>query len=187
MASRSRKISVMTMGTSLSWYNYYQDRMIRLLQVQTARIIRNMNIGENGEHSGNGINRIATAVACRPDFVFIEYSMNDAAFLTQAAAISNKTTIVNAFKAVMPASRIYLMTMNGPGDAARSNLLNYYADDRTLATSLGVSLMDHYPNWVTYGMGTGNVPDLIHPTQAATEAVTTPAMVSVLAPLIAAL
>lgn len=122
------------------------------------------------------------------------YSMNDSSTthsITRAHAISGATTVVNAFQAIgVPNSHIFLMTMNpviasGSADAAtRTSVPDYYQDYRDLATTLGIGLIDNYPAWTASGLvNTTNIPDGIHPTLEAFEAVTVPTMAGVLAPL----
>lgn len=176
--------SIGFMGTSLSWYWYYQDALINLLQKNTGRFVRGMNYGVNGADSSGGLSRVGQTVQDHPDFVTVEYSMNDAANLTLAAAQSNTISILNALKGVLPANRIFLMIMNPSTDAARTNLSNYYQNYRDLSVSQGVGIIDCTSAWTAYGTGTTQIPDGIHPTKTATQAVTTPTMLTTLQPLI---
>src|SRR4051812_42187319 len=108
-------VSIAFCGTSLSWYNYYQPPLIARLQAATGKFIREFDYGYNGSNSNGtdgGLSRIGQVVADHPDFALIEYSMDDCAFLTRAQAIANHVAMLDALKTVMPASRLFLMTMN---------------------------------------------------------------------------
>lgn len=179
-------------GTSLTWLNYFEPLLINKLQAATGRFVRGYNMGIDGADSGQGVTSIYSATMPRPSIVTFEFSMNDCASdrsISRATAIANNTSIINSLKAVVPASRIFAMTMNpvinvGGISANRTTITNYYQDLRDLATSQGIGLIDNYPAWITYGVDTTKIPDGVHPIRSAFEAVTVPMMAAALAPLL---
>lgn len=180
-------------GTSLTWLNYWEGLLINRLQATTGKFVRGYNMGINGADSGQGVSNVGIPMTPRPYIVTFEFSMNDCASnrsISRATAIANNTSIINSLKTVVPASRIFAMTMNPVigtiGDGAlRTSIPDYYQDLRDLAASQGIGLIDNYPAWLTYGVDSTKIPDGIHPIQSACEAVVVPTMLSALQPLIA--
>jgi lysophospholipase L1-like esterase len=179
-------------GTSLTWLNYFEGPLLNRLQATTGKFVRGYNMGINGADSGQGLANVGTPVTPRPSIVTFEFSMNDCASnrsISRATAIANNTSIIAALKTVVPASRIFAMTMNpvitSTSDGAlRVTLPDYYQDLRNLAASQGIGLIDNYPAWLTYGVDTTKIPDGVHPIQSAFEAVAVPTMLNALLPLI---
>lgn len=173
------KYSIAFMGTSLTWLWYYEPPLIAMLQAATGKVVRPFGYGRNGEWSDTGVSIIPQVLADRPDFALFEYSMNDCAHITQAAAQSNTNSIINSLKGILPAGRIFPMIMNPTTDSARTTLSAYYQDYRTIAASQGTGLIDCTSAWTAYGYG-----GAIHPTQAEAQAVTTQVIYSALLPLL---
>jgi lysophospholipase L1-like esterase len=170
---------VVTWGTSLSaLYRWQPDVMHRmaLAGVET----RLYSPPFNGPPSDVALANVARVVAMRPKAVLMEFSMNDCPSFPVSTARSNTIAILDALKAVVPANRIYLMTMNRPvgsgSDAvARVNVPYYYENYRALAASEGVGLIDLEPLWVS-GYVAGDIPDGLHPTEAAVKRIACPAV-----------
>jgi lysophospholipase L1-like esterase len=176
--------SIAFCGTSLSWYWYYQPPLIKKLRAATGRFIRPFGYGVNGSDSSGGVARIAQTAADHPDFAFLEYSMNDAANLSRGDAYTNTVSMITTLKTVLPASRIFLMTMNPSTESTRLDIGDYYDDYRSISASEGVGLVDNEPLWEARGAVSDYTPDGIHPYEADTVAVTTTNLYATLLPLI---
>jgi len=134
----------------------------------------------------NGISyQLPQIITHNPDVVFIEFAINDAwpdykISLAQSKEYLN--FIIDELEALNPNVEIVLMTMNNvDGDwiPLRPDLANYYQGYRDVASTRGLILIDHYPNWLDlYNTDRATwdsyVPDDIHPTTAAAAAIIQP-------------
>lgn len=175
-----------TIGTSLTanTVSYiagqWQETLQRALTPGKSSRVRIYNVGAGGVTSQYGLDNIGLLIRYRPRLVTIEYNMNDCRTSNGISVVqsqANNTAIVQAIQAALPGTLIYLMTMNPPIDgavAARPNIAAYDQMYRSLATSLGVGMIDTAPSWV--GATAIDIPDGIHPTLSAQEARVVPAI-----------
>jgi sialate O-acetylesterase len=189
---------VVVYGTSLSTPEYgpWVAQMRAWLDARYPGRAVVVDSGMSGSHSTAGLEQLAARVlAYRPDTVFIEFAVNDAANLTVAESKSNLNTMLDRILAAKAETEIILQTMNGAWDApngwksatARAKLADYYQGYREVAAARGLLLIDHYPAWADLqrnGPATfqAYVPDGVHPTAAALAVMTTPRIQAALDP-----
>lgn len=181
------------MGTSLTsnrvgnWQKSFKAQMQRTVAVD----MRCYDAGIPGGTSYDGYNNYASRCALlMPRAVVIEYGMNDAPpgmGITVPMFESAITGIIGTIKGVAPETDIFLMTMNPvvspPGsDVNAAALPAYYQALRDLSVSENVGLIDVEPLWGS--PTTAEIPDGVHPTVAAANAVLVPALIATFAPLV---
>jgi hypothetical protein len=127
----------------------------------------------------------------KPDTVFIEFSMNDAATtlnISRDQARANLTSMVNGIKSAHPACEIILQIMNpvdrrdGDSYSPRPELALYQQDCRDFAASNALQCIDHMPAFTALldeGSDTyrGFVPDGVHPSAEGFARYLTPVLV----------
>ncbi len=116
-----------------------------------------VNLAVGGTASGHGVStQTPAALLENPDAVFIEFSINDAATVTNTTkqqSEDNLNWMIDQFVAQNPNVIIVLQTMNClPPDTSpfspRVDLNGYYQIYRDVAAQRGAILVDHYPNWL---------------------------------------
>jgi lysophospholipase L1-like esterase len=125
-----------------------------------------------------------------PAVVTLEFSMNDAVWMTLAQARANTVAMVQEILAYDPSARVFLVTNDEPSAAAvagsvaavpTSNLADvdaYYAQYRQIALQTGAGLIDLEPTWAAAQAADPSiVPDGYHPTLAADVQYEVPAFV----------
>lgn len=179
---------IVSMGTSLSHAGGWLPELYRYLIVGHSSRISAACIGRSGEASDWGVANVGVLTRMRPDIALIEFAINDA-YTAKGISLSqseaNITTIVQAIQTDSPHTEIFLLTMNptlGAGASVRPNLPDYYALYNSLAPSLGVGLVDAFTVWGS--PTTVEIPDGIHPTLAALQAVFLPLLSAAISPLI---
>lgn len=176
--------SLTSKRTSGAWIDRFQRRM----QLTTERPIRCYDFGAPGRTSLYGLQNLDMPLRMKPAVAVLEYGMNDAwppAGISTTEFRSNIEAICAAFVAQSPATRVFLMTMNpaiAPGASDVPNLLAYYQELRNVASAKGLGLIDVTPAW---GVPTSaQLPDGIHPTDAAIDAVLLPFLLATLGPVV---
>jgi acyl-CoA thioesterase I len=128
-----------------------------------------------------------------PDAVFIEYATNDAvaAFdISLEQSKQNLRTLIGDVLASNPDADVILQTMNPVlwgAATARPNLSAYFEATREVAAELSIKLVDNEPHWSSLLASNpvlfqSYVPDGVHPTNAAYEAVVLPTVQATLVP-----
>lgn len=178
------------LGTSLTAgsgadFSYQRDLMLALQPGKQSRL-RTYNFGIPGGYSSDGVSQMARVAGMKSKVILVEFLMNDCLGTTTNCQ-SNTTTLVNGLKAASPGSAIFLMTMNPvrsgtAGGDTRTALPTFNDIYRSLYTSLGVGLIDSYPNWT--GLNSTNVPDGVHPTAALNKSFLIPAIASAIGSMI---
>jgi lysophospholipase L1-like esterase len=144
----------------------------------------------------------------KPDTIIIEFGMNDCIRrLADPSATpprledqpqpavpleqfrKNLVTMVERLRKELPATEVFLMTMNPAFDSTKSPnsgkyreaLPDYYAAIKEIAGAQSVKLIDIYPLWLALQKADPAklkvfIPDGVHPTTAGNEAITTPAI-----------
>ncbi len=178
------------MGTSLTAgagraYSYVRDLIPKLEEGKHSRV-RVYNFGKDGARSDQGVTDYPQVAALRPKAVLIEYQMNDCT-VAYATSQARTISIIDGIRAASPGTLVFLMTMNptyaGASDvSSRALLPSFYQMYRDLAASKGTGLIDCYPSWAPATLA--DVPDGMHPLQAAHRLYTIPSIVAALSPSI---
>lgn len=189
-ASPSRPTTVVTVGTSLTASIDWQPILAARLTRCWGRPVEVLRVAESGVTSRWGLEQIDRIAALRPDFVIIEFAMNDAnwrRFVSRAESRANIVAIGRRLRERLPDVSIHLMTTNvvhGLRGLMRPNVDVFYGQYRAVAASEGWGLIDIAPKWRALSAKalTEAIPDGIHPTLQAFEAVAIPEIVSALCP-----
>ncbi|MEY4489571.1 MAG: hypothetical protein RIQ79_2079, partial [Verrucomicrobiota bacterium] len=191
--------TVVTYGTSLTAAAEWPNALHRYFDQLYPGQVTFVNAAQSGQHSNWGLaNLEARVLSQKPDLVFLEFAVNDAATkhgISAEKCRANLDTIVAALRAQNPRIDIVLQTMNPAWDSPvsapkryagdRPELAAYYAVYRDYARAHHLPLVDHYPVWATILQSEPDrfhtlVPDGIHPDAPASLAVTWPAIQSLL-------
>lgn len=187
--------TVVVYGTSLTINGAWAKSLQTYFDERFPGKVTFVNGAKAGMHSDWGVENLKSRVLDKkPDLVFIEFSVNDAATkndvpLEKSAA--NLDQMVKAIRAQNPQAEIVLQTMNPAWDSPRNeakkygsdrpNLEAYYDVYRRYAREHGLPLVDHYPAWAKLQKEDRQVfekavPDGIHPSSGASVARTWPAI-----------
>lgn len=181
-------VRVVTFGTSLTASGGWQRGLQRKLRACWSNDVRVINRAAGGRNSTWGLANVASVTAAAPQIVIVEFAMNDAVKTPPIGidiARSRRQTmaLVEAIRSARPSARIFLLiTHQVRGDAVRERprLNDYYRMYRELAAEGIAGLIDTSEAWAK--VPDGDIPDGVHPTQAAQLAVTVPAIVRAIAP-----
>jgi lysophospholipase L1-like esterase len=148
----------------------WQPAAMSALGRYTSRPTRNYDFGKPAQTTVYGLTQVAGMAALRPAVAVIAFGMND----SDSTGSINVTTfdqnirqMVTGITGASPATKVVLMTMNpvvaGASTLAsnRTQVPNYYAALRVVASDLHLSLIDNYPLWGT--PTTATIPDGLHP------------------------
>ena len=143
-----------------------------------------INTAMAGQTSAWGLaNLQGHVLAYHPDVVFLEFSMNDATWLTLAQAAQNTIAMIDDIRAENPAAQIFLTTNNEPtatavtANPAVGNVDAYYQQYRQIAAEMHVGLVDMNPGWqIIERYYPAAMSDGYHPTLAADLAYEVPAV-----------
>ncbi|MFI4859440.1 MAG: FAD-dependent oxidoreductase [Phycisphaerales bacterium JB063] len=168
-------------GTSLTAGGAWVDQLEQALGTRYPGQVEVINRGRGGEHSRWGLAHVQERVIdARPDVVFIEFAINDAAQrfdLSVQESAANLTAMVEQIRAALPACEIILQVMNPATDRPeghagyRGNLDGYEQTVRDTGDRLGLRVIDHAPAWgALLDQGEAQwkryVPDGLHPNRA---------------------
>ncbi len=185
-----RVFDIGLMGTSLtnsyvSWN--WPQKAIGLLSLGARGPVSVYNYAMSGGVSADGLAQAHSVADLRPKVAIVEFGMNDAN-LGNNVSVSTFTKNIRDSIAILrsrsPATRIYVMTMNpaiGPALSFIPSLDSYYQVLRNLAGEQAVGLIDNAPFWAA--ATSLDIPDGIHPTEAAITARSLPNIVAHLRPL----
>lgn len=180
-------------GTSLTsnrvggWQSAFKQR----LQLEATIDVRCYDAGTPGGTTADMYPLSVRAAMLRPRAVVIEAGMNDAPVSQGISVAQFKTNVIAMIAQVQglsPNSAIFLMTMNPvvapPGSSENAaRLPDYYEALRELSVSEGVGLIDVEPLWGS--PTTTEIPDGVHPTLVAENAVLVPKLMATFLPLVA--
>ncbi|MBI1367538.1 MAG: FAD-dependent oxidoreductase [Planctomycetes bacterium] len=154
-AGRPRHLVVY--GTSLTAAGPWVEQLRLAMQRRYGDRIQITNSGGSGQNSRWGVaNLDAKVIDLKPDAVFMEFSMNDAAVkfnLSVDEAKKNYQTMLDRIAAALPECEVFLEVMNpcvGYGKDSthyRADLPGYYQMVRDLAAARHLKLIDHGPTW----------------------------------------
>jgi acyl-CoA thioesterase I len=182
-----KKVIIVTMGTSLSnaWPGVMMGDWLtpdfpgQVTFFSECVGASSTAMGPGGDRSLSGLGKLPTAIAHRPDVVFIEFGTNDAYLpynISLEESKKNLNTIIDGILAANPNTEIILQTMNSCLDQAvgdkhaslRPRLAEYFQVHRNVAKERNLLLVDHYPNWLKLmtedpARFDRLVPDRVHP------------------------
>ena len=188
--------SVVVYGTSLSAQGEWVKALGAYFEERYPGRVALTNAAVSGRQSNWGVSNLQERVLARkPDLVFIEFSVNDAAtkhHISLERSEENLDRMVKALRAQNPQADIVLQTMNPAWDSPaepsrkkyasdRPELAAYYEVCRRYAQKQGLPLVDHYPNWDRLRRSEEKtfkawLPEGLHPIPEASLAVTWPAL-----------
>jgi lysophospholipase L1-like esterase len=183
---------IVTYGCSLTAGGAWVEQLRQILARRFPELVTVTNSGLGAMWSRWGIENLEERViGCRPDAVFIEFSMNDA-YLPYATSLEearqNLAGMLDRIEQACPTCQVILMVMNPPTGEhleIRPRIQEYNDIYRETARQRGLLLVDHYPRWerlLREARDTfyAHVPDGIHPVEVGCERIITPAIVSAL-------
>ncbi len=195
----ARPQTVVTYGTSLTAAAEWPDALHRYFDRHFPGQVACFNAAQSGQHSNWGLaNLDARVLSHKPDLVFIEFSVNDAATkhgISVAQSVANLDTLVQTLRRQNPSVDIIVQTMNPAWDSPasapklyasdRPELATYYAACRDYARDHRLPLVDHYPVWAAIQQSDparfhALIPDGIHPAPEASLTITWPAIETLL-------
>jgi peptidoglycan/xylan/chitin deacetylase (PgdA/CDA1 family)/lysophospholipase L1-like esterase len=194
-----KKQTVVVYGTSLTIKGEWTKALSGYFDKQFPGLVTFHNNTKAGMRSDWGVANLQEKVlAEKPDLVFIEFSINDAATkhnISMEKSQSNLDSIVKALRRQNPEVDIVLQTMNLAWDSPRvpekkygserSTLESYFEVYRRYARNNQLPLVDHYPNWLKIEMEEPEryqkmVPDGIHPSSTSSATIIWPAVEALL-------
>lgn len=179
-------------GTSLTSdrVGNWQDSFTNRILASSGKSVRCYDFGLPGGTSLDIYNNSSAGVLLKPWAAVIEAGMNDCPpgnGISVAQMKTNVLNLINLYKAVSINTKLFIMTMNPivvpPGSSTNAAALpSYYQGLRDLqAVTSGVSLIDVHPLWGT--PNSTQIPDGVHPTLVAENAVLVPKLISTFSPL----
>lgn len=181
---------IVVLGTSLSASSDWPARVQARLETCLGHPLELTVIAKPGAHSGWGLDQIDRAVAARPDLTLIEFSINDADLkdgLSLARSAAHHRTILSRLDSAAPQSRRLLITMSpvrGWQRLFRPRLAAYYALYPEIGAETGAGVLDLYPRWLAAPLTRDRLPDGLHPTNAAVDAVLPDALLGLIGPAV---
>jgi lysophospholipase L1-like esterase len=192
--------TVIVYGTSLTAVSEWPKALKAYFDKQFPGLVVFINSAKSGEESDWGVANLQERVLSKkPDLVFIEFSVNDAATkhnISTEKSAANLDTMVKALRAQNPQMDIVLQTMNTAWDSPaepshkmyasdRPHLADYYDVYRKYAHEHDLPLVDNYPNWLKLQQTDEEkfkkwLPEGLHPIPEASLAVTVPAIEALL-------
>lgn len=193
MAALKRCFTIVLGGTSLTngrlATDWDKDLRAALAPV-SDREVRVINWGKGSQTSTSwGVPTAAAIAALQPDLIVSEgYAINNCAMgVTPAQARANLDTMITTWRTLSPRSRICIQTMSpaSSGDAARTTLGDYYADEMAKAVQWGTDSVNNYINWPNpLPVALTQASDGLHPTKAAHRQYSFPTLLAYVTPLI---
>ncbi|RIY02597.1 SGNH/GDSL hydrolase family protein [Aureimonas flava] len=175
-------LRVATFGTSLTANGGWQTPLAEAMEACAGRPVTVSNHGRAGAASDWGVEAVGDVAAERPDIVFLEFAVNDAALdrmIGVSASVENMRAIVGALRRARSDVLVYVMAMNplsGRRLWARPFRARYEDAHRRLAQDLGLRYIDHRPDWEAMGRPALYlaIVDGAHPTAGAASAIVVP-------------
>ncbi len=188
-AAPGAPLRIVALGTSLTAYYDWPDRLSTALGACLARPVEVSVVAKGGMGSAWGLEHVASVAAMAPDIVLVEFAVNDADLRLMtplSASTQTHRQIVAELRAARPGARIVLMTMSparGLRGLLRPRLARHYASYRPLAADLDTGLVDLYPRWLARPDPAAGMGDGVHPDREVAAGVILPVLVPYLATL----
>jgi lysophospholipase L1-like esterase len=179
--STPQPLTLATFGTSLTERGQWQAPLKNSLEQCRGAAVTVLNFGAGGKDSTWGWANVMSVVNAHPDAALIEFSMNDAWQVDLDTSKGLTLSIIRRLQAdgIEP----ILMTMNpdvepDPASRGMDDLPDYYQLYRDIAAQEGVRLIDNAAKWgtLTHEELVAIIPDGVHPTPEAVQAVAVPEM-----------
>jgi lysophospholipase L1-like esterase len=186
------KQTVVVYGTSLTLFGAWAVAMQGWFNTNYPGQVTFTNSGGSGMNSEWAVTNLQSKVLShQPDLVLLEFSFNDAhqSFaLPIGRSWTNLNTVMQGIRAQSTDTTVLLQTMNvpwdAPGNPALSNRpqLEAFNDNyRQFAQADDTPILDHYPVWQSLqqtdpALFQTYIPDGAHPSEAASLAITWPAL-----------
>ncbi|WP_061933415.1 SGNH/GDSL hydrolase family protein [Aureimonas sp. AU22] len=175
-------LRVATFGTSLTAIGGWQKPLAAAIEACIRGPVAVSNDGRSGAASDWGVEAVDRVAATRPDILFLEFAVNDAAInnlITVSSSVDNMRAIIGAFRRENPDVVVYVMSMNpvsGRRLWARPFRDRYEDAHRRLAEELGLRYIDHRPDWEKMGADALYlaIADGAHPTPGSATAIVVP-------------
>lgn len=165
-----RPLRITLLGTSLSHGEIWPDSLRRALQARLNQPVDLSIMARPGAGSRWGRDQARRAAERAPDWVLIEFAINDADIRdgqSLAGARRSHAALVQDLRALQPQADIVLLTMSpaqGLRGLLRPRLGAHYRQYRELAATLDLGLVDLYPRWRALpGATRGLQADGLHP------------------------
>ncbi len=187
-------VRIVTFGTSLTLGGNWQQPLANQLAASTGCSIQVFTIARAGAPSTWGLGQLNRIAALRPDAVIVEFAVNDAHLrqgLTLGRSVSQMRVILTRLAAATQGGPVVLTITNpvhGIGQTLRRPRLEaYYNAHAALARDRGAVLADLRPAWRIHiaSVGLSALPDGLHPSQEAAQAVVPAPLARALAPRLA--
>lgn len=177
------EVTLLALGTSLTANYQWPHELARQLSRCLARKVDIEVLAVAGANSSQAAKQFGSRRNRRPDIVLVEFASNDADFLDGTGldkSRSNHKALLGRIREDVPGAQVVLMTMNpafGLRGWVRPQLMKYNEMYRGLAAYNDVALVDLTPSWSESLAATGykvQLPDGLHPTQAAASRIILP-------------
>jgi acyl-CoA thioesterase-1 len=187
-AGAAEPLTIVALGTSLTEGSDWPQRLGARLSACWERPVRVESVARSGMTSTWGLQQVERVASLRPDFVLVEFAMNDAnwrRFVSRERSRANVVAIGRGLRERIPRSKVFLVTTNvvhGLRGMMRPNVGAYYEQYRAIAVSEGIGLIDLAPIWAALPREALRraLPDGVHPTPDAFERVALSAVVAAL-------
>ena len=178
----SAPLHILAFGTSLTARNHWPDRLAATLRACLEHPVTLNRVAAPGANALWGVQAVERVIAQAPDVVLIEFAINDADLRDGVSLTQAKThleMILTRLRTELPQTQPVLLTMSpatGLRGGLRPRLAAHYAQVTEIAAAQGLAAIDLYPRWLTAGLTREEMPDGLHPTDAATARVVDPAL-----------
>lgn len=166
----ARALRITLLGTSLSHEQVWPERLRRRLEDHLNHPVVLGFVTRPGAGSRWGQGQVQQVVAQNPDWVLVEFAINDADIRDGQnldAAQRSHVALLQDLQKARPEAAIVLMTMSpaqGLRGLLRPCLGAHYRQYRTLAERFELGLVDLYPRWLALpAAARGLQADGLHP------------------------
>jgi acyl-CoA thioesterase-1 len=187
-------LRVVAFGTSLTLGGHWQQPLADRLAASTGCAVQVFTVARAGAPSTWGLSQLDRVAALRPDAVIVEFAINDAHLrqgLTLGRSVSQMRVILTRLAAATQGGPVVLTITNpvhGIGQTLRRPRLEaYYNAHAALAWDQGAVLADLRPAWRVHIANAVHsaLPDGLHPSKKAAQAVLPAPLARALAPRLA--
>ncbi|MDV7145541.1 SGNH/GDSL hydrolase family protein [Tropicimonas sp. TH_r6] len=186
-------ITLAVLGTSLTANTAWPEEVTAGLEACADRPVRLRRFAAGGQTSAWGLDQVAAVIDAAPNIVLVEFTINDADIRRQiglSESARNHREIVERLQSALPGAAVVLLRLNrahGLRALSRPRLSAYENALVPLAETTGTGLVDLRSAWATAlktDMVPNALPDGLHPTDAAVQAIVTPKLATELCILV---
>lgn len=182
LSGAAAPLHIVTFGSSLTAGNAWPDRLGTALSLCLDQPVLVERVAAPGANLRWGQAALDQVIARAPDVVLIEFAINDADLRDGVSLTQAKTrleAILTRLRTELPQTQPVLLTMSpatGLRGWLRPRLAAHYAQVTEIAAAQDLGAIDLYPRWLAAGLTRAEMPDGLHPTDAATARVVDPAL-----------